>query len=166
MGSFDEKYGLNRARSEEEYEFYEDTHDENGFYTQRLRDFTVASNYNKTVEGREDSFNPRPNNIVTNHEEEQEEKPVEKKTISFKELTVLEPVCEKDAQTIIDVIKNGEPIIIKMDVLDDEIAQRVLDFTAGAVYALDGLIKKLSTAVFLAVPANVKVIIEGDENNG
>ncbi len=165
MGSFDEKYGLNRAFNTDNYEYYEDTHDEYGQYSKRLRDFTVATNSANAVEGREDSFTPRPNNIVVNSEEPKEEKPVAKdKVISFKNVMVYEPEVEKEAQAIINCLKTGEPIILKMDETDEEVAQRVIDFVAGAVYAMDGLVKKISTAVFLAVPPSVKVIItEGDE---
>ena len=169
MGSFDEKYGLNRAYGEEQYDFYEDTHDENGQYSKRLRDFTVANNSNNEIMGREDSFTPRPNNIVSHEESatppQKEEKPVQKeKKVAFKNVMVYEPTVEKEAQAIINCIKTGDPIILKMDETDEEVAQRIIDFVAGAVYALDGLIKKISTAVFLAVPPFVKVIIpEGED---
>lgn len=170
MGSFDEKYGLNRTYGEEQYEFYEDTHDENGQYSKRLRDFTVANNNNSEILGREDSFTPRPNNIVSHEEKnvtppQKEEKPVQKeKKVAFKNVMVYEPMVEKEAQAIINCIKTGDPIILKMDETDEEVAQRIIDFVAGAVYALDGLIKKISNCVFLAVPPFVKVIIpEGED---
>lgn len=165
MSSFDEKYGINRTFGEEDYEYYEDTHDENGQYIQRLRELTIASN-NVSYEGREDTFTPRANNIVNNEpiiEQEIEQK--KEKEISFKNVIVYEPTVEKQAQEVIDCIKSGEPIIIKLDETDEEVAQRVLDFTAGAVYALGGVIKKVSNCAFLAVPPSVKVIIEG-ENDG
>ncbi|MBE5732904.1 MAG: cell division protein SepF [Clostridiales bacterium] len=171
MSSFDEKYGLNRTFGEDNYEYYEDTHDNNGQYFQRLKDFTVATNNNTVSEGREDSFTPRPNNIVNaenveepKEKDEEKEEQKQKKSISFKNVMVYEPTVEKEAQAIINCLKTGEPIILKMDETDEEVAQRVLDFVAGAIYALDGLIKKISTDVFLAVPPFVQVIIpEGEE---
>ncbi len=165
MSSFDEKYGINRAYGEENYEYYEDTHDEFGQYSKRLRDFTVANN-NVNMTGREDTFTPRPNNIVSNAQEEEkrEEKAEQKeKVFALKEVMVYEPVVEKEAQALINCIKIGDPIIIKMDNCDEEVAQRVLDFVAGAAYALDGMVKKISDTVFLAVPKNVKVIITEDD---
>ncbi|MBO5224238.1 MAG: cell division protein SepF [Clostridia bacterium] len=185
MGSFDEKYGFNRTFGEETYDFYEDTHDENGQYSKKLREFTVANNNANGLNGREDTFTPRPNNIVNSNvntapspsltnnapqtdtavrEERVEEK---KKVISFKNVMVYEPQVEKEAQAIINCLKTNEPIILKMDETDADVAQRIIDFVAGAIYAMDGLIKKISTAVFLAVPPSVKVIIpEGEDNNG
>lgn len=187
MGSFDDKYGFNRTYGEENYEFYEDTHDENGQYQRRLREFT-ASNNSGVQMGREDTFTPRPNNIVSGNtqpsatttvattaepteEVKQEAKPEQsteqKKKVHLKNVIVYEPEVEKEAQAIINCLKTSEPIIIKMDNTDDEVAQRIIDFVAGAIYATDGLIKKLSNKVFLAVPPSVKVLIpEGEENNG
>ncbi len=171
MGSFEEKYGFNRVYGEDNYEYYEDTHDDNGQYFKRPGSFTSATNSNTVNEGREDSFTPRPNNIVNNEgakpvesqKVEIREEPKEKR-ISFKNVMVYEPNVEKEAQAIINCIKTGDPIILKMDETDEEVAQRVLDFVAGAVYALDGIMKKISDDVFLAVPPFVKVIIpEGED---
>ena len=70
---------------------------------------------------------------------------------------------EKEAERIIKQLKNGEPIIVNFALCDDEVAQRVLDFVSGASYALDGLMRKVSLGVYLAVPKTVKVIITEDE---
>ena len=80
MSSFDEKYAINRQYGEDTYEFYEDTHDENGQYSARVKEVVPPV----PVVGREDTFTPRPNNIVDNAtpankpEEKVEEKAEEK----------------------------------------------------------------------------------------
>lgn len=161
MSNFDEKYSINRALSEEQYPFYEDTHDENGSYTERLKEFT-ANTINTNVVGREETFNPRPNNIVIEETkvDETKEKEEKVKEVAFKNIAVFEPQLEKEAESMIKLIKNGDPIIIKMLACSDEVAQRILDFVSGATFALDGIMRKLAHGLFLSVPKNVKVIIE------
>ena len=47
-----------------------------------------------------------------------------------------------------------------MDVLegmDLEIAQRIIDFTSGATFAIDGNLQKISNYIFLVTPANVDI---------
>ena len=68
-------------------------------------------------------------------------------------------------EKIIKNIKNSDPVIIKISDCEVDIAQRVLDFVAGAVFALDGTMKRLTSGMFLAVPPKVKVIIEEDASN-
>lgn len=176
MNNFDEKFSLNQSLSEETLEYYEDTHDEEGSYTERLKEFTAQRN-GATFVGREDTFNPRPNNIVTEKVEEKQEEKIEiqpqieevkeekDKEVEFKNIIEFEPKIEKDAEKIIKNIKNSDPVIVKIAECDVDVAQRVLDFVAGAIFALDGTMKRLSSGIFLAVPPKVKVIIEEDLTN-
>ena len=173
MNNFDEKFSLNQSLSEEKIEYYEDTHDEEGSYLERLKEFTAQRN-GATFVGREDTFNPRPNNIVSDQVEEKKEEKIEiqpqveevkDKEVDFKDVIEFEPKIEKDAEKIIKNIKNSDPVIIKIADCDVDVAQRVLDFVAGAVFALDGTMKRLSSGMFLALPPKVKVIIEEEVTN-
>ena len=162
MSSFDEKYAINRQFGEDNYEFYEDTHDERGNYAKRVEPVVNPI----PVIGREDTFTPRPNNIVSSPIEQTKEEKVEEKeqerVVSFKDITISEPIVEKEAENIIKNLKRSEPVVINFSACEDEVAQRVLDFVSGAAFALDGTMRKVSNGLFLAVPKNVKVIITED----
>ena len=45
-----------------------------------------------------------------------------------------------------------------MESLEQDLAQRVLDFVSGAVYALDGTIQKVSRGIFVLVPSNIDIV--------
>ena len=161
MDSFDEKYNINRAYGEDSYEYYEDTHDEKGEYTKRLQDFTAQTNASQSV-GREDTFTPRPNNIVAPSVDSDEKQDKKERVISFADVAMFEPIVEKDAETIIRLIKTGEPAVLNMSDCDGEVAQRVLDFVSGATFALDGVMRKVASKFFISVPKGVKVITTED----
>lgn len=79
-------------------------------------------------------------------------------TPSYIKVVVYQPLTYDDTQNIIDNLKNRKPIVVNLDALDKDLAQRVLDFMSGAAYALDGTIQKVSKSIFVLVPSNVEII--------
>ena len=53
--------------------------------------------------------------------------------------------------------------MLNMEQLDLELAQRIIDFTSGASYALNGNLQKISNFIFIATPQNVE--LSGDFQN-
>ena len=51
-----------------------------------------------------------------------------------------------------------------MEELDLDCAQRILDFMAGAIYALNGTIYKISRGIFVVAPTNYDVIGNGEND--
>lgn len=72
-------------------------------------------------------------------------------------MIVYQPKSNEDTQDIIDNLKARKPVVINLDEMDNEIAQRVLDFVSGAVYALNGNIKKVARGIFVIAPSNVDI---------
>lgn len=70
---------------------------------------------------------------------------------------IYKPVSYEDTQSIIDNLKEKKPIIVNLDELDTDVAQRILDFISGAVYALNGNIRKAARNIFVVAPYNVDV---------
>ncbi|MBC8528760.1 cell division protein SepF [Christensenellaceae bacterium NSJ-44] len=72
-------------------------------------------------------------------------------------MLVYQPMSYEDTQSIIDNLKMKKPIIVNLELLEVDIAQRVLDFMSGAVYALNGSIHKVSKGIFVLAPINVDI---------
>lgn len=72
-------------------------------------------------------------------------------------MVVYQPQSYDDTQRIIDDLKSGRPVIANLEDLNVDIAQRVLDFLSGAVYGLDGTIRKISRGIFLLAPPHVDI---------
>ena len=72
-------------------------------------------------------------------------------------LLIYKPSSYEETQNIIDNLKASRPIIVNLDELDTDVAQRILDFISGAVYALSGNIRKAARNIFVVAPNNVDV---------
>ncbi len=85
-------------------------------------------------------------------------------TNAVNKMVIYKPANFVDAQNIIDNLKSRKPVIINLEALEDaRQAQRTLDFIAGAIYAIDGTIKKIALNVFVVAPINYDVI-SGDDS--
>lgn len=79
------------------------------------------------------------------------------------EVCIIKPKTVSEEQEITETLLQGRAVVINMEGLDMEIAQRIMDFTAGSTFAIHGHLLKVSNYVFLATPANVDV--SGDIQN-
>ena len=78
-------------------------------------------------------------------------------------MIIFRPTEYDQAQTIIDYLKLRKPIIVNLDEIEVSVAQRILDFITGAVYALSGDIKKAARNIFVVVPSNVEISNANEE---
>ena len=79
------------------------------------------------------------------------------------EVCVIKPTSIEDEIEITDTLLNGRTVIINMEGIDIELAQRIIDFTSGSTYAIHGNLQKISTYIFLATPSGID--ISGDIQN-
>ena len=84
----------------------------------------------------------------------------ERKSSSAVRVHVIAPRSYNDAQQIADRFKNGVPVIVNLQTADPDLAKRMIDFSSGMTYALDGAIQRIAEKVFLLTPANVEVSAE------
>ena len=156
MGKFSDWFNNNHAQTQlqptDEYEYYEDTHNEKGEYTQKLQQFQNNRNNNFSF------ATPKHEESVVNFSSKNL-----KKGQSCQNVMVYEPQNADDVQTLIDFLKGKEPAIINLDDVDDEISQRVLDFVSGAVYALSGSVHRIASNIFLLSPEGVEITIPYDD---
>ncbi len=70
------------------------------------------------------------------------------------------PRTFNDAQKIADQFKRDMPVIINFQQTDGDLAKRIIDFTSGLTYGLDGAMQRIADRVFLLTPAGVEVTAE------
>lgn len=75
-------------------------------------------------------------------------------------VVIMQPESFDDARDVSDHLKNKKPVVINLESLSKETAQRVVDFISGSVYGLDGDIQKVSASIFLIAPNNVDIMGE------
>jgi cell division inhibitor SepF len=70
------------------------------------------------------------------------------------------PKSFNDAQKVADKLKADVPVIINLQAADSDLAKRLIDFSSGLTYALDGAMQRVADRVFLLTPAHVTVSAE------
>jgi cell division inhibitor SepF len=72
-------------------------------------------------------------------------------------VAVFAPRTFGDVTEIADALRSRQVVIVNLQGADRTLLQRVVDFTSGVAYTIDGRIQKLADAIYLVVPANVTV---------
>ena len=79
------------------------------------------------------------------------------------EVCVIKPTSMEDTREIADTLVDNSTVILNLEGIDVELAQRIIDFTSGACYSLGGSLQKVSSYIFVLGPSNVD--ITGDLQN-
>ena len=72
----------------------------------------------------------------------------------------VEPRSFNDVQDVADRFKDAIPVILNLQGTDTELSKRLIDFSSGLTYALDGGMQRIADKVFLLTPRNVEVSAE------
>ncbi len=70
------------------------------------------------------------------------------------------PKSFNDAQDVADKFKDAIPVILNLQNAGTDLAKRLIDFSSGLTYALDGGMQRIADKVFLLTPRNVEVSAE------
>lgn len=73
------------------------------------------------------------------------------------EINVNRPSNMEDCRDIADTLLAGSMVVLNLEGMDVEVAQRVVDFSSGACYSIGGTLQKVSSYIFILTPANVDV---------
>ncbi|MBP3664689.1 MAG: cell division protein SepF [Tyzzerella sp.] len=73
------------------------------------------------------------------------------------EVCVIKPNNMDDSREITETLLSGRTVILNLEGLDLEDAQRIIDFISGATFAIDGNLQKISNSIFLVTPAHVDI---------
>ena len=73
------------------------------------------------------------------------------------EVAIFAPAVFSDVTDIADALRSRHVAIVNLQGADRSLLQRVVDFTSGVAYTIDGKIQKLADAIYLVVPAGVAV---------
>ena len=105
-------------------------------------------------------------------DEEEFEKPAKKQTqktgglfprkvipVNNSELGVItvKPNGMDDSRDICNYLLDGRAVVLNMEGISTDIAQRIIDFTLGTIFAIGGDLQMVSKYIFIASPANVEL---------
>ena len=79
------------------------------------------------------------------------------------EVHMVKPASWDDARDICDTLLSGRAVVINMEGVQMDLAQRIVDFTSGACYSMNGDIQSISKYIFIATPSSIE--LSGDFQN-
>jgi cell division inhibitor SepF len=77
------------------------------------------------------------------------------------QVSLFAPRTFGDVTFIADALRSRQVVIVNLQGVDRGLLQRVVDFTSGVAYTLDGKIQKLADAMYLVVPPGTHVNSDG-----
>jgi cell division inhibitor SepF len=73
------------------------------------------------------------------------------------EVCVVKPTSIEDAREITETLLNNRTVVLNLEGIDVELAQRIIDFTSGSCFAIHGNLQKISRYIFIVTPASVDI---------
>ncbi|MCR5467889.1 MAG: cell division protein SepF [Lachnospiraceae bacterium] len=98
-------------------------------------------------------------------------KPSKRQGASGMEVCVIKPTSVEDAREITETLLSNRTVVLNVEGLDVDIAQRIIDFTSGSCFAISGNLQKITNYIFIITPAAVDIsgdfqgILEGLSSN-
>lgn len=137
---------------------------------QEKKSFASTRNYEREDRPTTPSVNQMPVNSTSSLSDSRKERVqrVEKSTSVSKvvplrspqkglEVCIMKPTSFEDSQDICDMLLSGRAAVINLEGFDVEVAQRVMDFVSGAVYAMNGKLHQISSYIFIISPDTVDI---------
>lgn len=151
MGVLDSFLNMMRLNPDDEDEFYDDD-----YYEEEEPPVSKKSSRKEKTE----SFREEPYEPVSKSKAGQKitpMRPVKKQGASGMEVCVIKPTTVEDAREITETLLSNRTVVLNVEGLDVDIAQRIIDFTSGSCFAISGNLQKISNYIFIITPASVDI---------
>lgn len=154
MGMLDKFLDAMRLNSDDDDDFYDDD-----YYDDDYEDETPKRKSHKDRDSDDDEKKLRS---VKTSSKVTPMRPSKKQGAGM-EICVIKPNTVEDAKEITETLLLGRPVVLNVEGLDVDIAQRIIDFTSGSCFSIDGNLRKISNYMFIITPPNVD--LSGDFAN-
>ncbi len=124
----------------------------------------------KPVKSIDDMANTRPISNVKPEKEKQDKssKPVKqtrptlvpistRTTSKGMEVCIVKPTDYDEVTEITDILLSGRVVVINLEGIDVDMAQRIVDFVSGSCYAMRGNFQKISNYIFIITPDSIDI---------
>lgn len=179
MGVLDKFLDIMKLSDDDDYEnddFFDDDYDDDDYDDRSSKKSGILSKFNRGKDSgrdRDDDYDDydddydersaRPSSSRASHQPAGSSKvtpmrqPSSRRQAPNMEVCVIKPSSVEDAREITETLLSGRTVILNLEGLDLEVAQRIIDFTSGATFAINGNLQKISNYIFLVTPTNVDI---------
>ena len=156
LGKLKDFVGLNEAEEYEEYEYEEmDGNDHQNSYQQEHSPVAREEEYRGSRRHQGKSNLTEEATMESNTRSNVIGMPGVNNGIS--EVVVFEPRSFEEMPQVIQALRERRSVVLNLNVMDPDEAQRAVDFVAGGTYAIDGHQERIGESIFLFTPSCVQV---------
>lgn len=155
MGVMDKFLNYMKLNGEEEDDYYDDDYlddeEDDVAVTQRKPSSSRPKNddYEEPVAKR-----PQPASKITPIKQPSSRR---MSNSSGMEVCVIKPTSVEEAREITETLLANRTVVLNLEGLDVDVAQRIIDFTSGSCFAISGNLQKISHYIFIITPSSVDV---------
>ena len=73
------------------------------------------------------------------------------------EVVVVKPTIFEDSREITETLLSNRTVVLNLEGLNVDIAQRIIDFASGSCFAMRGNLQKISHYIFIITPPSVDI---------
>ena len=70
---------------------------------------------------------------------------------------MVKPTSMDSSKDICNYLLSGKAVVLNMEGIHMEVAQRIIDFVSGAAYSMDGNLQRISNYIFIVTPNSVEL---------
>lgn len=162
MGVMDKFLNYMKLNGEDDDEYYDEDYldeDEEAEPAPPQRKTSAAKTREREREA-EDTYEERPvKKAPASNKITPINKPVARRagTGAGMEVCVIKPTSVEEAREITETLLANRTVVLNLEGLDVDIAQRIIDFTSGSCFAIGGNLQKISHYIFIITPASVDI---------
>ena len=160
MGIMDKFLNIMRLNPDDDDDFYNEDYDYDDDYEEEVAKPKSSFRKEKKTDDFEDDYDSDKSyheRTVKTTPKVTPIRPSNKSSGSGMEVCVIKPTSVEDAREITETLLNNRTVVLNVEGLDVEIAQRIIDFTSGSCFAISGNLQKISNYIFIITPASVDI---------
>ena len=152
MGVMDKFLNYMKINDEEDDEYYDEDYyddDEPEIEPEKAKKPVSV----KETEVSDDTVYRKPSKVTPMRQSVSRKAPIG----SGMEVCVIKPTSVEEAREITETLLSNRTVVLNLEGLDVDIAQRIIDFTSGSCYAIQGNLQKISRYIFIITPCSVDI---------
>ncbi len=149
MGVMDKFLNAMKLNDEEDDDLYDDYYDDE--IEERPKRKAVVKEEDDFDDFMEDKPKVKPSPKVTPMKQSR------RAGVNGMEVCVIKPTTVEDAREITETLLANRTVVLNLEGLDVDVAQRIIDFTSGSCFAIAGNLQKISHYIFIITPASVDI---------
>lgn len=156
MGVLDKFLNVMKLNPDDDDDFYDDD-----FYDDDEEEEVKRPVFRKKSEDDvDDMFNDQPERDRSSAKTTPKLTPIrggKKTSHNNMEVCVIKPASVDDAREITETLLDNRTVVLNVEGLDVDIAQRIIDFSSGSCFAISGNLQKISNYIFIITPPSVEI---------